>query len=169
MININGLEIPDTHFADAFKLEAASGYVDLFKLVLNDGVTTLHLKLNNDGTWQGNDYEGTGIKLDGVSKYADDQTSRPSLIIFNPNGIFSYLVNQGVLEGATVTRYRVIRSDFEGDINVFRSQRWVVRRVASLKVGMLTLELRDLMDGQQFLVPGRMFMPPDFPSVGISG
>ena len=167
MINLNGLEIPDEHFADAFKLEAAAGYVDLFKIVLNDGLTSLYLKLNNDGPWQGNTYEGTGIKIDGVGKYSDDETSRPSLMIFNPSGIFSYPVNQGRLEGGSVMRYRVMREHFEGDVNVYRSQRWVIRRVASLKVGMLTLELRDLMDGQQFMVPGRMFIPPDFPSVSL--
>lgn len=167
MINKNGLEIPDEHFADALKLEEAEGYVDLFKITLNDNVTHIRLKLNDTVNWQGDVYEGTGIKIDGVAKYSDDQTSRPSLSIFNPDNIFSAPASKGFLEGSLVTRYRVLRSHLDSDMAIFRSQRWFVRRISSLRTPVLTLELRDLMDGHQFMVPGRMFIPPDFPSVSL--
>lgn len=166
-VKFGGEPVPVEHMEDAQKLDA-DAYVDLFQLILSDGVTKLHLKKDHDVTWQGDDYEGTGIKIDGVGKYADDETSRPRLSIINPEGVYSALIDQGYIDKATVVRYRVLKEHIEQDVAIYRRQQWKVSRVATLTKAIVVLELRDMMDGQTFLTPGRMFIPPDFPAVSLS-
>lgn len=123
--------------------------------------------MNKEVDWQGNTYESTAIKIDGVGRYADDEVARPKLSLFNPEGVYSSLVDQGLLDAATVVRYRVLKYDVDNDRPVYRRQQWKVSRIATISSNAIVLELRDLMDGQIFSVPGRMFIPPDFPTVGI--
>lgn len=158
---------PASHIKDSKELEG-DAYVDLFEITLADKSTRLFFKKDKDGTYQGNTYEGTGIKLDGVAKYADDEVARPKLSLFNPDGVFSSLVDKHLLDSAQITRIRVLKDDFDNDRPVYRRQRWRVSRVATVKKGVIGLELRDMLDGQNFLTPGRMFIPPDFPAVSIS-
>lgn len=158
---------PIQHIADSKKLDA-DGYVELFEIILANGNSRLLLKQNKNVTWQGRTYEGSGIQIEGVGRYADDQVSRPRLTLFNPNGVFSYLVDQGFLENATIKRTRVLKEHIEADVPVYRVEQWKVSRVASVKRGFIGLELRGMMDGQNFLTPGRMFIPPDFPTVSLS-
>lgn len=159
--------VPASHIEDAHKLDA-DGYVEFFQIALADNSGTLYLKMNSDMTWQGHTYEGTGIKLDGVGSYADDQVSRPKLNLFNPDGIYSSLVDQGKLDNAIVTRIRVLKQDVDSNTNISRRQKWRISRIVTIKNPMIVCELRDMLDGQMFLVPGRMFIPPDFNAVSLS-
>lgn len=163
----NGLVIPASHMEDAHKLEA-DGYVYLFEITLVDNSARLYLKMDNDVTWQGNSYQGTGVKITGVAQYADSEASRPTLMLFNPERVFSSLVEQGLLEGASVVRYKILKQHLDADLPVYRHQKWRITRVAGLRGDVITCEMRDMLDGQNFLVPGRMFIPPDFPTVSIS-
>ena len=167
VIKFSGEPVPVEHMEDAQKLEA-DAYIDLFQIVLSDRTSKLYLKMNHDVTWQGNTYEGTGIKIDGVATYASEEVSRPKLSIFNPEGVYSALVDDGLLDGAKVIRYRVLKEDVDNDRPIYRAQQWKISRVSDLRVGAIVFELRDLMDGQTFMVPYRMFIPPDFPTVSIS-
>ena len=167
VIKFSGEPVPLEHMEDAQKLEA-DAYIDLFQIVLSDKQTKLYLKMSHDVTWQGNHYEGTGIKIDGVATYASEEVSRPKLTLFNPEGVYSSLVDDGLLDGAKVVRYRVLKADIDNDRPIYRVQQWKVSRIADLRVGSIVVELRDLMDGQTFMVPYRMFIPPDFPTVSIS-
>jgi hypothetical protein len=166
LIEISGESVPAAHYEDSLKLEA-DGYVDLFQIILSDKSSVLYLKINKDTDWQGNTYEGTGIKIDGVGNYADETVSRPKLTMFNPNGVYSYLLDQGLLDGATVARYRVLKYHIDNDLPVYRRQQWKVSRIASVKNPQIVVELRDMLDGQNFTTPGRMFIPPDFPTVSL--
>lgn len=157
---------PQEHLQDSVSLEP-DGIVDLFYVVLTEG-GQLYLKANDTVTWQGNTYEGTMIKIDGVSQSSGDEISRPRLTVANPDGMFSALVSQNLLENAIVTRYRVLRKDIDADINQYRLQTWKVTRVSSLTRIQITLELREQLDGQFFVVPARMFMPPEYPFVSLS-
>lgn len=165
-IKFNGEPVPAEHVEDAQKLEA-DAYVDLFQIILSDKSSKIYLKINKDTDWQGNTYEGTGIQIDGVGVYADDTTSRPKLTIFNPQGVFSSLLDSGLLDNATIVRYRVLKAHIDADLPIYRRQQWKVSRVASVKTPFIQLELRDMLDGQNFQVPGRMFIPPDFPTVSL--
>lgn len=166
VVSWTGGSAPIEHIEDSKKLEA-EGYVDLYQIILSDKATIIYIKDNNDVTWQGNLYEGTGVKLSGVASYSDDQTSRPQLSLFNPEGVYSSLIDEGLLDNATVIRTRVLQTHINSDEPISRSQQWRVSRIASLTKNTIALEMRDMMDGQFFLTPGRMFIPPDFPQVSL--
>lgn len=166
VIEFSGEPVPTAHMEDAQKLDA-DAYIELFQIVLSDGINKLYLKMDHDVTWQGNDYEGTGIKLDGVASHASEEVSRPNLTLFNPEGVYSSLIDDGLLDGARVIRYRVLKDDVENDRPIYRVQQWKISRISGVKRGVITTELRDLVDGQTFMVPYRMFIPPEFPTVSI--
>lgn len=157
--------LPIEHQKDAQKLEA-DGYVELFEITLRPS-GMLYLKQNNDVTWQGRNWEGTAIKMSGVTQSADEKASRPRLQVVNPAGIFSPLVYQGKLNRATVSRYRVLREHLLADLNIYRRQTWMVTRPASLTGQYIVLELRETTDGPNFTVPARYYAPPDFPVVNL--
>lgn len=167
VIKFSGDPVPAAHFADALKLDA-DAYVELFEIILADKSTKIYLTLNHDKFWQGHTYEGTGVQMDGVAAYSDDQVSRPKMTIFNPEGVYSYLIDQGLLDGATVARIRLLKEHLDSDQPIYRKQQWKVSRVASVRNHTIGLELRDMFDGQMFITPGRMFIPPDFPMVSLN-
>lgn len=158
--------VPSTHLEDSKKLEG-DAYIDLFEIELSDKSGKIYLKNNNSVNWQGNTYEGTAIKLDGVSQHSGDENSRPKLSVWNPNGVFSSLVDKGVLDNALIYRIRLLKKDLIEDTPIYRSQQWRVSRVMSLTKHNILLELRNQLDGQFFQVPGRMFIPPEFPQVSL--
>lgn len=160
------MTVPASHLAEAQKL-SADGLVDLFEIHLNpSGI--LNLKLDNTVTWQGKTWEGTGIKMGTTSKSAGDEASRPTMQILNYNGLFSSFVQQGVFEKAMIFRYRVLKQHIDADANIFHRQFWIVSRVAGLKKEGIQLELRAPTDGPFFVVPARMFIPPEFPTVSVA-
>lgn len=167
VIKWTGEAIPSEHVEDSKELEM-DAYVDLFEITLADKVSKIYMKDNNTVTWRGNKYEGTGIKLTGVASYADDQVSRPELSLFNPNGVYSYLVDKELLDNARISRIRLLKQHLDGDIPVFRKQSWRVSRISSLRKDSIKLQLRDSLDGQFFLTPARMFIPPEFPQVSLN-
>jgi phage-related protein len=157
--------IPDEHVSENQNVEGKA-YVTLFRVTLRSG-SRLLLKSNNDVTWQGDLYEGIGIQMTGVGSYADDRVSRPNLQVQNPKGIFKPLVRDGELNRATITRLKVLKRDIESDTNVFQAQSWQVSRISSMDNIYITLELRGLTDGQNFTVPARRYIPPEFPLVSL--
>ena len=166
-IPTSGEPRPREHYEDSHKLQA-DGIVYLYQIIMDNGLTTIYLKQDNDVEWQGQSYEGTGVDLTGVGAYADDTLSRPKMAIFNPNGAYSYLVDQGLLEGATVVRYQVLKQHLDLDLPIFVRQQWKLSRVVSVKLNLITVELRDMLDGQVFTTPARMYIPPEFPTVSLS-
>lgn len=161
------MTLPQSHIDDAHKL-IGDGIVELFEISLvPTGI--LRLKANNTVTWQSQTYEGVGIKLDEIQRSADDQSSRPKLLIGNPAAVYSSLVRDGQLDGATVVRKKVLKANIDSNTNVFESQTWRALVVPSLNRRTITLELRELADGAPFfMLPFRTFSPPDFPLVSLS-
>lgn len=160
------MSAPASHVVESQKL-IAEGYVELFEFILNDN-THVYIKNNDTVTWQGFAYEGMPLKMTGVSANADEEQSRPTMVIFNPENMFGSFVANGVVEKATVIRRRVLRVDVLANNNIAEVRRWSVARVTSLTQQSITLELRNLIDGPNFIVPRRMYMPPDFPVVSLS-
>lgn len=160
------MSVPTSHLEEAQKL-SADGLVDLFEIHLNpSGV--LYLKLNETITWQGKTFEGLGIKMGSVTKSAGEQVSRPTLQILNYNGLFSSFVQQGVFEKAVVYRYRVLKEHLDADYNIFQREFWVISRVSGLGKDGIQCELRSPSDGPFFVLPARMYIPPEFPSVSLA-
>jgi len=157
---------PVSHVIDAHKL-AADGIVELFQIILNDG-TNLFLKSDNAVTWQGKTWEGVAIKLSGFSNSADPTSaSRPQLVVGNPLGVFSSFVTAGKVNKAQILRLRVLLSDITADNNVYAQHSWQIFRVVSMTRVQITFELRTQLDGPNGLTPGRLFLPPEFPTVSL--
>lgn len=161
-----GEPVPLEHVQDSKKLDMEA-YVELFEITLSDKSTKIYLKQDEDVVWQGVTYDGTGIEISGVATFADDETARPKVSIYNPDGVFSSLIDQGLLDNAIFKRTRILKSHFDAGVNISRSQRWKVNRISSVRKNLIAVELRDLLDGQFFQVPGRMFIPPEFPQVNL--
>lgn len=169
------MTIPASHIVEAQKL-TADGYVDLFEIVYDAWRNDIdysnnarsYIKDNNPVLWQNHTYEGIACKIAGVGNSADEQVSRPTFTIMNPDGVFSSLVLQGRLEAALVIRKRVLKQHIDTNVADCITQTWRVSRVASCTNENITLELRDQLDGQTFVVPARMFIPPEFPFVSLT-
>jgi phage-related protein len=161
------MSLPDSHIAENLKLEA-EGYVDLFQLLLHNGAR-LYLKAGNSVTWQGNTYEGTGIQITNVASYSSEQVSRPTLNLFNPNGVFSPYIRDGEMDKATCIRYRVLVNNVEADVATYSINSWTVWRPLEVNAvqGKASFELRDQMDGFNYISPARMFISPDFKTVSL--
>lgn len=162
------MTLPVEHIEENQKLEG-SGYADLFRIVLRSGAE-IYLKNNDSMDWNGNTYEGTAIKLTGVANHADEQVARPNLQVLNPGKIFNPIIRDGDLDRATVIRYRIRRSNGTViDTTLAKAQvmSWTIMRVVSLDEPFVSFELRDQLDGPNFTVPARQFIPPEFPLVSL--
>lgn len=156
--------IPDTHKIENLKLEA-DAYVDLFQIDLYNK-TTLRLKVGDDIEWAGYLWEGYPIELSG-HELDSEKLSRPTLRVVNPEGIFSSLFISGDIEKATLYRYRVLRQDLDNNREIYQRLKWIIWNVKSITKNYVELELRNPMDGNNFNVPARLFIQPDFPSVTL--
>lgn len=159
------MSIPQSHLSDAQKLEA-EGKVDLFEIYFVPN-GQLYLKNNGTVTWQNRVYEHLPVGLSGVGDNSDEEESKPQMIVANPDGLFSPFVVTGALDRATVVRKRLLRSHLEANQNIFSQRSWYVNRIAELTHTRITLELTNLSEGPNFMVPARMFIPPLFPVVSL--
>lgn len=156
---------PASHREDAQKL-TGDGLVDLFEITTTLNAV-IRLKANDTVSWHGVEWEGIGVKLSETGRSSDDETKRPKLEIANYDGLFSAAVASGHLDNALVKRYRVLREDLLSNNLVYQLASWRVRRVTLVNKERVQLELRDQLDGQFFQLPGRMFIPPEFPQVSL--
>lgn len=161
------LTVPASHEVDAHLLQA-DGFVFLYELTTLSDVTA-YFKADNDVTWQGNYYSGTAVQISERSRDSDGKLSRPSLTIANPLAVYSPMVSNGDLDNATVIEKKVLYSHILANSNIYVQRTWRVRRPTSnIPRVSITLELRDSLDSQRFLLPARMYTPDaGFPSVSL--
>lgn len=159
------MALPESHRQNNEKL-VADGYVELFEIVLRNG-DTIRLKENNTVQWQDKTWTGVPLSFEGYSSAAGDKLSRPVMTVVNPEGYFSTIVRDGHLLKATVTRYSVLYDDIVNNRNVFHKKVWIAWNIPQLTRDMIQVELRNPMDGVNFDVPARMYIPPEFPSVTL--
>jgi phage-related protein len=157
----------DTLSQDAVKL-TGDGRVFLYRFDLHLGGIMLFTP-NQQVTWQGDTYESHGITFSGYKRTSDEQLSRPSLTLFNPEGQFSAQVLNAKLEFSVVTRFEVLRNHLLADLNIFRKTTWYVNAVVNLTPAVLSLELRNILDGPNFTLPPRKYVAPDYPTVSQLG
>ncbi len=159
------LPAPSSHLQDAQKL-SPDGVVNLFEISLKNG-TVLYLKDGDAVTYQGMNFESIAIHVTGLGRTASEENYRPKLAIANPEGIFSLYIQAGHLDNAEVKRYRVLRDDLDANNPVYMTSTWRVAKPVSVNKDMIVLELRTALDGANFVLPGRIFSPPDFPQVSL--
>ncbi|TPL42621.1 MULTISPECIES: hypothetical protein [unclassified Mesorhizobium] len=159
---------PIEHMADSQKL-TADGKVNLYEIQLKTEPVILRLSDTVTRTWQGQVWEMFGVQLSGEKRSADDEETRPSLQLINPEGVFSTLVRQRLLDRATVIRYRLLREHYEGDVQIFQRRIWYISRIADVTAGQsITAELRVMTEGPNSRIPARQFIPPEFPMVRLA-
>lgn len=141
--------------------------VSLFKVTFKD-LTEMFLSPQEEVTWQGDLYETLPCQITELSYSSDGKLNRPNFSIVNPAGLFSQAVANGVVEGATLKRIRILKSDLEADNDFSVQEQFKVSRVQSLTKDLLVVELRSALDGQNFKLPARAFYPPEFPHVKLS-
>lgn len=166
------IEIPNEHRRENLKLNAEP-YVDLFHIQLQgDPGGDLFLKNGDPIQWSltGSDddkinWESYPLSFSGYEMKADGQLSRPTLQVLNPGGVFSGYVLDGSMDKAMLFRYRVLRSDLEANRAVFQMNQWIIWQCTSITKNYMIFECRNNMDGNNFYVPARQYMPPEFPTV----
>ncbi len=159
------MTLPVSHLEENEKLEAQA-YIDLFQLEFRVG-GTFYMTKNLDRVWQGNVYTGWSLNLSDVSFYSTEEKSRPTFTAANPSGIFSPFIQDGSFNRAELRRYRILKEDLDGDNNIYQLQTFLLWNPKNNNRNAISVELRSPSDGQQFNLPARRFMPPEFSFVSL--
>ena len=157
------------HTRESMKLEA-DGYVHLFRITMsppNEPEVIFRFTPGADVTWQGHTWESYACSLTDYKRESSGELSRPKFSLFNPHGFFSRYVHRRWADNAEVIRYRALKTHVDGNVNSYLRNTWKVGKVLSLSKSLIAFELREAIDGQFFLLPGRAYYPPEFPSVSV--
>jgi lambda family phage minor tail protein L len=157
------MAIPDSHKEENLKL-TADAYVDLFHIQLRNG-SNFYIKNGDPIFWGQHDWESLPVSLSGYEISSDESVSRPKLQIVNPDGVFSKVILDGEMNKAYIYRYRVLRKDLEQDNPVYQMLMWLIWYPTLINKNYVEFELRNPLDGNNFYVPARQYLPPDFPTV----
>lgn len=159
--------LPRSQVEDAHSL-TSTGYRDLYKIELrNADNTVLYINAYNPVEFMGQQYENLPCTLTEASQNTTGEQSRPKFTIVNPDGLFSLFIQRGALDGAILTRYRVLTNDLELNNGAFARNLWIISKVVALNKAQATFELRSSMDGVNYMLPARSFYPPAFPHVSL--
>lgn len=155
---------PVEQLVDALQLEG-DAKCDLWEVRLR-GIPTIFRFWNGaERTWQDNVYEGLACQLTGEGNSVENQNSRPTLTVVNPEKIFGAFAAAGYFDLAEVIRRRVLQTHFVGDQNLFQQRVWIVGRPSLVTSQVMQLELRSPTDMPAWKTPRRTFSPPEFPFV----
>lgn len=154
-------EIKDT----AFDLEA-DALVTLYEVELTNGVV-LRLCPQRPVIWKGNEYDALPAHMADIEIDAQGKLNRPKFSFANPEGIFSFPINNGFLDNAIISRIQILKEDLEANRDIAIQHRLRVSRVVSMMQEVVVVELRDVLDGHQFEIPARRYLPPEFPHVKL--
>ena len=160
--------VPAEHVEDAQKLIGGDGFVELLKIDLSKGAGTFRIKDNGEGTWQGDTYEYYPFSIGGVEYKSSEEESRPTLRLANPDHLFTRSIDDGYLEKAVITRYRILKDNFDNNRNIKEQRRWYIRRIIVVATTHIMAEMSNLIDGPNYIIPARMFIPPEFAVVSLS-
>lgn len=150
---------------DAFELNGGA-IVSLFELVLTDG-TLFRMSPKRSYVWRGDLYEDVPCHLTQVQKNAGGERSRPRFSVVNPGGMFTEAVQARHLEGARLTRRRILLQDLENDLEAAVSHTVRVSRIVTMNKEMIVAECRHPLDMAAFSLPHRSFRPPEFRYVRV--
>jgi len=158
---------PVTHVQEAQKL-TADALVDLYEIQLKIEPVVYRFTNGASITWQGNLYEARACRLTGDKRTAETEESRPALQIFTPDSVFNLPAQDGWLNFATVIRKRVLRTHLEADTNIKQQRMYYVSRIREIIKGQyISLELRNMSEGPNVIIPARSYNPPEFPYVHL--
>lgn len=125
-----------------------------------DGLTVFRFCLQKSISWAGQSWALTPFSLTGEGDRAGGEQVRPTLVLPNPEGLFSYYVTGGWLDRARVTKHLVHPDDLALPHSIISN--WYVSRFSELNSQAISLELSALSDGNSFRLPARRFIQPEF-------
>lgn len=159
-------EVPQSFLENSASLDAVEAFT-LLKLQVSTptGVTTWRFCLQKTLIWKSQVWALTPFSLTGEGDRAGGEQTRPTLVLPNPEGLFSYYVSEGFIDRARVFKYSVHPDDLNSGKGVMST--WYVSRVAELNDKAFQLELSGLSDGNNFKLPARRFTPPEFGMVRL--
>lgn len=158
-------DIPTNILTSAHSLEP-DGMAVMFVLTLASGpVFRMHPKITT--TWQGNTYDFIPCTMTEMQLEADGKANRPSFSFANPQGMFTQQVYNRLLDNAELTRIRLLRDDLINNRNFAMTETMRISQVLNVGRGLITAQLRDAHDGQNFMLPAGAFYPPEFPHVKL--
>lgn len=161
-------DIPTRHRDMAHSLES-EGIVQLIEIRI-PGTPEVYIRINNKRqiTWQSKTWEQWAFSLTDIGIIADGEMKRPKFTVANPDGLFSSYIGRGMMDAATITLYEVLTRDITTNTNSFIKYVWRVGRVVNLNKVTATFELRSALDGHNFTLPARKYIPPEYPHVSFS-
>lgn len=158
-------DLPASHLIANEKLEGEA-YFDLFEIHLKpSGVIYLHN--NSVVEWQSNEYTGWSLRFNAIAQHATEERSRPTFSLMNIDGAFNQFVQENAFNKAQLKRYRVLKQHIVADSAVYQERVWLLWNPRLLNNNLLEFEVRSFSDGQNFTVPARKFMPPDWSYVSL--
>jgi lambda family phage minor tail protein L len=161
---------------DAQSLEVDSGLIDLFQLTLPNG-TTLYLHPGLDSAldeikfrdkqapYTVREYDPLPMVIDGLDVQADGAPSRPTLTVANIGTLFSSsldgfknddLVGQRIVRRQTLQKYLYGESGDSSPPVEFRTQEYIIDRVASETPISVTFEVAAPFDLEGIKLPRRV-------------
>lgn len=115
--------------------------------------------------WNGSTWVHSPFKVSGVANKSTGEKNRPSLSLPNEGGLYSYYLNQGLLEDSVVTRYKALPHEKGGALT--SRHVFYVSHPSNISSSILTLQLRRLSDGNKTKFPPRRYIQPEFSTVII--
>lgn len=161
--------VPYSQIVDAHKLDA-DGYVSLYRLFPLVG-GEVDVKSGPEFQYQGILYESLPVTLKGEKWAVDGSTPTPRFIIGQPDLDllpFKGLINDGYLEGARLTRYKVLLEDMLADVNSKRVTHFKIKRPESYNRTSIVLLLSTDSGAVGQTYPFRQYIPPAFPWVKLT-
>ena len=156
------MSVPVEHVQESLELQA-DNEVFLFEVTLRDQSTVLRFRNGPTVTWLENTYENMPCQMTGIAASSDDTENRPTLIVVNPERIFSPYARQGLFELATVQRYTVLQGHLLDNVAIFDTTSWIIGQVTGIMSPRLTFTLKSPLDTPNWQVPPETYSPPRFP------
>lgn len=143
--------------------------VSLFKIELTNGTTptVIYFTPHRETVWLGNTYSEIPCTMTQMEQDSQGRANRPKFSFVNPSGIFTSSIQQGWLDNAALTRYRILKADLDAGIDAKVTEKFFITKILMVNKDMVSVELRDVFDGHMFKFPARAYYPPEFPNVSL--
>jgi phage-related protein len=158
-------DIPES-ILDSSQELSPDALVYLYRILLTDQTLFL-LSPQQEHVWQGETYESVPCHMTGIGNTSDGEVIRPRFSFVNPGGIFTSSLYEGRMDNAKITRIRILAQDLLADNDFAITESFRVKKVLSINKSIAVVELRDVLDGHNFKLPARQFMPPEFSHVKL--
>lgn len=161
------LNVPAAFINDSASLISVEP-LKLLKLQIetpDNSLVTFRFCLQKTLLWKGQTWSLTPFVLSNEGNRAGGEQVRPSLMLPNPEGVFSYYISEGWLDRARIWKYEVHPDDIASGLAIMAT--WYVSRIEELNNKAVSLQLASLSDGNSFKLPARRFIQPEFSLVRV--